>query len=70
MPNEIYGEEIRLICVLEEFAELTEHDIRKYLAINLSSYMQPNFIGLTEKFHVTAGNQGKIDRQEIIKRFS
>ena len=70
LPNETYGEEIRLICVLEESAKLTEHDIRKYLAINLSSYMQPNFIGLTEEFHVTAGNQGKIDRQEIIKRFS
>ena len=70
LPHETYGEEIRLVCVLEEGAKLTEHDIKKYLAKNLSSYMQPNLIGFTENFDVTAGNQGKIDRQEIIKRFS
>ena len=70
LPHETYGEEIRLICVLEEGTKLTEHDIKKYLATNLSSYMQPNLIGFTENFDVTAGNQGKIDRQEIIKRFS
>ena len=66
--HDVLGEEIILMYTLEDPAQgPDEFEIKSYLRERLAAYMVPHVVMLAEEFSVTAGNQGKIDRETAKK---
>lgn len=72
----VLGEEIVLICALQASEDgadgknsLDDFAIKTFLREQVASYMVPHVVLMTTDFEVTAGNEGKIDR-ETAKRMA
>jgi len=65
--NEVLGEEIVMVCILEKTAvdvpDLT--DLKTHLRQRLAAYMIPQHIVFQYDFITTPGNQGKLDRASV-----
>jgi acyl-CoA synthetase (AMP-forming)/AMP-acid ligase II len=60
----VLGEEIVLICTHQGSDKSPdEFALKTFLRERLAAYMVPHVVLFTENFAVTAGNQGKIDRE-------
>jgi len=66
----VLGEEVVLICTrADATAPVDDVEVKAYVRERLAPYMVPQHILFTDAFGVTAGNQGKVDR-DTAKRWA
>jgi long-chain acyl-CoA synthetase len=63
VPDDIWGEAVKALVVLQTQAELTEEDIMKYCRDNLAGYKKPKSVEFIDK--VPKNLYGKIDRRSL-----
>ncbi len=63
MPDDVLGQAVRLVVVLDQAAPLTERDVRAHCARNLEDYMLPKYVEIVPELPRTPN--GKIDKMAI-----
>jgi long-chain acyl-CoA synthetase len=63
IPDEIFGQAIKVVVALDKGSELTEKEILKYCSRHLENYMLPKYVEIVPSLPKTA--TGKIDKKSL-----